>query len=151
MRALKLLGWVLLALLAIIVVAVGAYVLTFAPNSYKAEIIESVRTHLGREIEIPGDLRLSLFPPLTLEAGQAAMYEKGRRERFASMDRVRLRLAIGPLLSKRLQIDGVSLEGLSVEIIRDRQGRLNIDDLIPRGPGTLPEYFVPVSYTHLTL
>lgn len=142
MRALKLLGWVLLALLAIIVVAVAAYVLTFDPNAYKAEIIESVRTHLGREIEIPGDLRLSLFPPLTLEAGQAAMYEKGRRERFASMDRVRLRLAIEPLLSKRLQIDGVSLEGLSVEIIRDRQGRLNIDDLIPRGPGTLPEYFV---------
>lgn len=142
MRALKLLGWVLLALLAIIVVAVAAYVLTFDPNAYKAEIIGSVRTHLGREIEIPGDLRLSLFPPLTLGAGQAVMYEKGRRERFASMDRLRLRLAIGPLLSKRLQIDGVSLEGLSVEIVRDRQGRLNIDDLIPRGPGTLPEYFV---------
>jgi hypothetical protein len=29
-----------------------------------------------------------------------------------------------------------------VEIVRDRQGRLNIDDLIPSGPGTLPEYFV---------
>jgi AsmA family len=142
MRALKLLGWVLLTLLVIIVVAVAAYVLTFDPNAYKAEIIESVRTHLGREIEIPGDLRLSLFPPFTLEAGQAVLYEKGRRERFASVDRVRLRLAIGPLLSKRLQIDGVSIDGLSVEIIRDRQGRLNIDDLYPSGPGALPDYFV---------
>ena len=142
MRALKLLGWVLLALLFIIVAAVAAYVLTFDPNSYKAEIIGSVRTHLGREIEIPGDLRFSFFPPLTLEAGQAVMYEKGRRERFASMDRMRLRLAIGPLFSKRLQIDGVSLEGLSVEVIRDRQGGLNIADLVAGGPGTLPEYFV---------
>jgi len=142
MRALKLLGWVLLALLAIIVAAAAAYVLSLDANAYKAEIIGSVRTHLGREIEFTGDLRLSLFPPLTLEAGQAVLYEKGRRERFASMDRLRLRLAIWPLLSKRLQIEGVSIDGLSVEIVRDRQGRLNIDDLNPRGPGTLPEYFI---------
>jgi len=142
MRALRLLGWVLLALLVVTVAAIAAYVLTFDANTYKAEIIGSVRTHLGREIEIPGDLRLSLFPPLTLDTGQAVLYEKGRRERFASMDRLRLRMAIGPLLSKRLQIDGVSIEGLSVEIVRDRQGRLNIDDLVPSGPGTLPEYFV---------
>ncbi len=149
MRVLKFLGWVLLVLLTILLVAALIVALTFNPNSYKAEIIENVRTHLGRELEIPGELRFSFFPPLTLESGAAVMYEKGRVERFAAVDKLRMRVALMPLFSKRLQIDALSIEGLSVEIIRDAQDKLNIDDLIPRGPSTLPEFFIDsVSLAH---
>ena len=142
MRVLKLLGWVLLVLLTILLVAALIVAFTFNPNSYKPEIIANVRTHLGRELEIPGELRFSFFPPLTLESGQALLHEKGRAERFASVDKLRMRVALMPLFSKRLQIDALSIEGLSVEIIRDTQGQLNIDDLIPRGASTLPAFFI---------
>ena len=142
MRILKILGWVLLVLFTILLIAALIVALTFNPNSYKPEIIENVRTHLGRELEIPGELRFSFFPPLTLESGQALLHEKGRAERFASVDKLRMRVALMPLFSKRLQIDALSIEGLSVEIMRDAQGQLNIDDLIPRGPSTLPAFFI---------
>ena len=146
MRAVKWIGWTLLVFIGVVLFATFIFALTFNANAYKSEIVENVRKQFGRELEISGDLRLSFFPPFTLESGHAVLYERDLHERFASMENLRLRVALMPLFSKKLQIDSVSMVGISVEIIRDAQGRFNIDDLIviltPRGPSNLPVFFV---------
>jgi AsmA protein len=105
------------------------------PNDHKAEIIAQVKEHTGRDLRIDGDIELSVFPWIGVKLGKVELSNAAGFENpvFASTDKVSIRVKLLPLLSKRLEMDTVTIHGLNLNLARDGGGRNNWDDLARAG------------------
>lgn len=118
------------AVLALMSVAVAAFVATFDPNAYKAEAAQAVKDATGRELAIAGDLELELFPWLALKAGRVELGNAaGFSGPFASLEGLEARVRVAPLLRGELEIGAVVLRGVTVALAVDAEGRDNWSDL----------------------
>lgn len=112
-------------LLALVGAALALALFTFNPNDYKAQLIEQVQRRTQRTLNMPGDVTLRIFPRLGLELGPMSLSEPGRSDVFASVQQARVSLALGPLWRQRFEADRVQIDGLSLNLQRDAQGRGN--------------------------
>lgn len=115
-----------------------AVVLPFVvdPNDYKKEISDLVRRHTGRQLEIPGDLSLSVFPWLGVETGPISMSNPAGfdDQPMVAVDSAKIRVKLLPLLRKEFQLDTIVLQKPDVRLVVQRDGRSNWQDLAA-GPG----------------
>lgn len=112
-------------------------VLTFDVRDYQPRIVALVKEKTGRTLTIRGETKLSLWPDLGLSLGPVALSERDGDTVFAEVANARLSAKLMPLFDKELVADELVLEGASVRITRDKDGRLNIDDLLAGEGGTL--------------
>lgn len=141
MRAVKITAFVLGGLVALLA-AVAAFVLaTFDANKWKDEIAQLVQEKQNRSLKIEGDLSLSLFPAIAVRLSQATLSEHKSEQVFASVGSARISLQLLPLLSKQVVVDTVELDGLKARLVRFKDGRLNIDDLLARDEKAPPARF----------
>lgn len=129
---LKILGMVIGLLLMAMLVVVIALPLLIDPNDYKDRIVALVKEQTGRKLEIRGDIGLTVFPSLALEMGAV---ELGNAQGFATpvfarVDELQARVKLLPLMSRRLEMDVVTVRGLVVNLARAQDGRSNWDDLL---------------------
>jgi len=101
------------------------------PNQYKDRISALVKEKTGRNLTISGDISLSVFPWLGAEIGAMQLgngpgFDAGA---FVSVERAKVKVKLLPLLSKQVEADVVSLEGLILNLERDPDGRTNWADL----------------------
>ncbi len=130
----KLIRWVGLGaavLLALVVVAVVVLPLVIDPNDYKPEIAGAVESSTGRTLSMEGDLTLSVFPWLGIGIGQSELSNAAgfSNQPFAQVEQVQIRVKLLPLLSRKLVMDTVVLNGLQVSLETDKSGRTNWQDL----------------------
>src|SRR5690554_5659521 len=104
-----LIGFVAVFFLALLGVAV--FLLTFDPNSYKVRVQDEVFERYQRTFLINGDISLSVFPRLGLTIRDVSLSEPNSTDVFASIDQARVAVAIWPLLSNRLVVDHIALDG----------------------------------------
>jgi len=118
-------------LVALVVVAAIVLPMVIDPNDYKAEIMSAVKDKTGRNLEIEGDIGLSVFPWLGLDLGALRLGNaEGFAEKYmASMNAVQVRVKLLPLLKKQLEVDTVKLAGLKLNLAKDAKGRTNWADL----------------------
>jgi len=126
----KRIALILAALLAVLAAAVALFAATFNPNDYKPQLIRLVQERYGRTLAIPGDIRLRFFPQLAVDLGQVRVSDHRSTAEFASVDSLRLSLALLPLLSKQFVVDELRIDGLRAALRRDKNGATNIDDLL---------------------
>jgi len=129
----KFLKYGLLAGGGILLVAAGAaaYIAaTFDPNDYKAQIIQLVKEKKQRTLALDGDIRLTFFPNLGADLGKASLSERDSDKIFARLDAAHVSLALWPLFSRKAVVDEVQVSGLQLTLIKAKDGRTNIDDLI---------------------
>lgn len=119
--------------LALAVAGVAVFLLTFDPNAYKDRLQEWVHDRYRRTLTIDGDIEASLFPRLGLTLQGVSLSEPDSTEAFASMDTARISVAILPLLSRNVVVDHASFSGVKARVVRDKQGRLNFQDLLGGG------------------
>ena len=124
---LKIFGVVILILLLVI----AAFAFTFDPNNYKDAITSQVEKQTGRDFEIAGDIRLSVFPwiGVKVEDVKLANAEGFSDEPFARMSQLDVKVMLMPLLRKELQVDKVRLHGLFASLEVDKNGNNNWSDL----------------------
>ncbi|MFO1300051.1 MAG: AsmA family protein [Burkholderiaceae bacterium] len=120
----------LAAVAGAIVLAIVAFVASFDANRYKQELVDAVRVRTGRALSIDGELSLALLPRLGLSIGPARLSGPGGRGEFAQFDSAQVGVALWPLLSRRVVVERVRLEGLKFEGVRRRDGSTNLDDLL---------------------
>lgn len=122
-----------LVLLVIVLVIIGLIALPFIvnPNDYKEEISQQVEKATGRKLTLNGDIELSVFPWVALELGPLSLSNaKGfKTETFAKVDATQVRIKLMPLLSKQLEMDTVVLDGLVLNLEKNKAGKTNWDDL----------------------
>ncbi len=131
------LGGVLVILVAVIVIVLA----TFDPNAYKPRIVQMVKERTGRTLTIDGDIGLAFFPKIGADLPPTRLSGRNSAEEFAGVNRLRIYVALFPLLRKRLVIDEVRLEGLRANLVKFKDGTTNFSDLLSVGkkPSTEPE------------
>jgi AsmA protein len=144
---LRLVAW-LSGLLLVSAVLAAVFVAFYVdPNDFKGVIARELGQRAGRPVEIPGKIRLSVFPWLGFETGRVTVGNPpGFAEpTFASVERADLRVKLLPLLRREVETDTVVVHGLDLRLIRDREGRTNWQDLTgapatgpPTGAATAP-------------
>lgn len=130
-----LLGFTLILIVTVIVVVAGALIF-FDPNQHKDFIVSKVEKATGRSFNIAGDINLTFYPWLGLEAdgitlGNAAGFGD---EPFLNADTVAMRIKTMPLLKKQYELDTLRLHGLDVNLAKNEQGVTNWDDLASDKP-----------------
>lgn len=121
-------GLVVLVLVAVVGLAI--FLLTFDPNAYKYKLEELVEERYHRTLAIDGDIELSLFPRIGLYVQGVSLSEVDSTEPFASIESMRLAVAVWPLLSSNLVVDHVAINGFKARIVRKKNGHLNFEDLV---------------------
>lgn len=133
-RFLKILAWVLLALVLLVIAAVIAVPLLVDPNDYRDEIAGLVKEQTGRDLVIEGDIGLSVFPWLGVKLGETRLgnAEGFGPEPFARFQQAQVRVKLLPLLRREVEVDTLVLDGLRLNLARNAQGTSNWDDLLKR-------------------
>ncbi len=133
MKVLPLILKITAGFVAIIIIAIAVIAVTVDPNDYRDEITQVVKKETGRDLKIEA-MSLSFFPHLGLELENTSLSNAtGFSEQpFLKIDKVQVGAAIWPLLSKRLEIDTLTLHGLNLNLEKNAQGISNWDDLIQK-------------------
>ncbi|MBI1983021.1 MAG: AsmA family protein [Betaproteobacteria bacterium] len=137
----KIVKFVVLPLVGIVlvVVALATYIAaTFDPNQYKPQIAQAVKDKTGRTLELEGGIKLSLFPGIGATLGKASLSERASDREFAGVDDLRVALKLMPLLSKEIVVDTIEIKNLRANLIRNKDGKFSIDDLIGGGNKSAP-------------
>ena len=127
MRGLKIFAFALAGLIALLIALLLAVHLFVTPNDFKGRITAAVKSSTGRELSLPGDIKLSVFPSIALELGPATLGSPPGfgDEPFAAVQHVALRVRLLPLLHKELDIGRVQITGLDLTLKRNAAGRGN--------------------------
>ncbi|MDT0635793.1 AsmA family protein [Spectribacter hydrogenooxidans] len=131
-RVIKIVLIVIGVLVALIVAAAIALPLLIDPNDYRDQIGAAVEEKTGREFTMSGDISLSVFPWLGVEIGESrlANAEGFGDEPFAEIGTAEVSVRLLPLLSKRIEVGTVGLNGLRLRLARNADGTTNWDDLV---------------------
>ena len=138
MKIVKLLGIVIGALAALVLLAGVVVSLFFDANDYRSEIGDLVEESTGRTLEIDGDLKLSIFPWLAVEVGPARLSESPDfgDQPFVEIQAARAGIRLFPLLRKQVQISELRLDGLRLRLLIDKNGKANWEDLAGESTAT---------------
>src|SRR3954467_12959667 len=127
MRALK---YVLIGaggLLALVIVAVAVFVMTFDPNRYKSQIEAAVKERTGRTLKLQGDLKVAIFPSLGADVSGVSLSERASDQQFLSLDSAHASVAVMPLLRGEVVVDKVNVSGLKANVVKGKDGKFNFD------------------------
>lgn len=130
-RPLKIILALVSALVVIVAAAMILVVLFVDPNDYKGEISKIVKEKTGRELSFQGDISLSVFPWIGVTT-QGVTFSNAPG--FGSTPMLRLKsadvsLRLMPLLSGSIALGDIEVSGLEVNLMRNREGVKNWDDL----------------------
>ncbi len=131
MRPLRIVAYVAAGLIGLIVIGLVLVVMFVDPNDYRDDIEKLVEEKTGRELTLSGDLKLSVFPWIALESGPASLGDAPGfgPEPFVSIRQAHIGVRLLPLLSGKVEIGNVRLDGARIRMITDEQGRENWADL----------------------
>lgn len=139
-KTLKILGIVFGILLLLLIVAAIALPLIVDPNDYKPRIEAAVEDATGRQLEIPGNIDLTVFPWLGVELGAVRLGNAAGfgDEPFAAIEGVQVRVKLLPLLAGNLEVGKVVIEEPVIRLARNAEGVTNWDDLAGEGAADAP-------------
>lgn len=98
-------------------------------NSYKQEIITALEQTIHRSVTFKrGEFSMQVGPAFVFEG--VSISEPDRKKNFLSADKIVIRLALLPLLQKKVSLTTLTLHGAELNLIRSADGSFNIDDLL---------------------
>ncbi len=137
----KFTGITIAVVLLLLVLAVVAATVLIDTNEYRDKISEYVNKETGRELQIKGDLSLSFFPWVGLSIGETTLSNaKGfGKEPFAQFEQINLKVKVLPLFKKSVEMDTVTLDGMILNLAKNKRGVSNWDDLLKEDKKAAPE------------
>ena len=130
MKAFRIVGIVVGLIVALLVVGAVVLYVVFDGEKIKSEISSLVLQKTQRTLVIAGTPKLSVWPDVGIELQGATLSEHASDAPFASMEAARVSVAVMPLLSRQVQVRALELDGLKATIIKNKDGSLNIADLL---------------------
>lgn len=122
---------VLLVVFLLVILAVAGFIYTFDANKYKNEVAEAVAELVGRQVNIAGDVEISIYPWIGVKLNDLTIKNNAgfSRETFAKIGQFDINIQIMPLLGDRLEIDKLILHRLSIDFETNAAGENNWSDL----------------------
>ncbi|OHV11161.1 AsmA family protein [Kushneria phosphatilytica] len=118
-----------IGVLALLAVAGVVYVTTFVdPNDLKPRLVEAVKERTGLDLSLNGPISWTFYPRLgvTVEDAVARLPDQDRvSDPFAAFTRADVKVRLAPLITGDVSVDGVTLDGLKLNLVRDASGHGN--------------------------
>ncbi|WP_018918896.1 AsmA family protein [Vreelandella zhanjiangensis] len=123
-------------ILGIVAVAAVVYVTTFLdPEDFKPRLTSVVEEHTGLHLALEGPITWSFYPRIGVSVEQARAWLPNQPEEdtsFAAINRAEVSVAFAPLLRGEIAIDGLTLDGMRLNLERDAEGEGNWEPLLER-------------------
>lgn len=138
----RFLKWFFGILLFLIVVVVGLAIALphlIDPNQYKDDIIAQIKPHMrGRDLQIPGDVKISVLPWLGFEISKVVVGNADGfvLKPFMTLEKAKAHVKLLSLFTKTPEIGSLEFSGIQVNLQRDAEGRNNWSDLSKAAPVT---------------
>ncbi len=134
----RLLLRLVLLVLVLGLLLLGAGVWWFAHldlNAHKDTLIAKVKEATGRDLRIDGPLEFAVWPKLRLNVGaiQLSNAPGFGAEPFFKLESAQLAIATWPLLSRRVEMDTIKLDGAEILLARNAEGQTNWADMAQGG------------------
>ena len=96
------------------------------PEIYRQRLGQAFQEQTGFELNMQGDVKWRLFPPVAIEISQISITPQGFDEPLARLGFASFDLKLSPLLfDGKLVIDGIRIDGLEINAVVDEQGLRN--------------------------
>ncbi len=130
----KLFKWIGILLVLLLVLIIGAAVilpLMIDPNDHKDRIVQVVESQTGRDFSIGGEIEWSVFPSIGLGLSDLTL---GNADGFGAPHMAKVQSAtvsvkLRPLLSRQVEVDGIALSGLDLNLETAASGANNWEGL----------------------
>ncbi len=98
-------------------------------NNYKVELTEQAENFTGRKLAIDGNIEISILPAPALVANNVRLsnVDGASAPDLVSLKSLKVRVALGPLLSGEVKVQTVQLVDPVIELERFSDGRTNIE------------------------
>ena len=118
----------------VIIIVVGVLFATFNPNDYRGTIQTELEQQLNRKVGL-GNMSLGLFP-LRFKVADLSIADdpKFSNSAFIQTQQLSVSVKLLPLLSKSVEVDSLSLERPSVQLIKNAQGVWNFASIGQQAP-----------------
>lgn len=127
-------GWLLLALV-LLMSGVALFVINYKPALLIPAIEQWVKLNSQRSLKINGNIHFSFSAHASLSLSQLSLSEYQQDDVFASVEVVRITVALLPLLKGRLVLDHAHISGFQARFVRFQDGAMNIADLLQESDG----------------
>ena len=127
MQKARILGGLAALIVVLLCAVLLAVWLLVNPNNFKGMIAVAVKESLGRDLQLSGDIKLSVFPTVALAVGPARLGNPPGYgdEPFLSFAHAALRVKLLPLLRRRLEVSRVDIDGLDLRLRKNAAGQGN--------------------------
>jgi AsmA protein len=130
MKATRIFGMALLAIIALLALTVGVLYALFDGEKVKAELSRITLEKTQRTLVIAGLPRLSVWPDVGIALDAVTLSEHASDAEFLALESARVSVAVLPLLSRNVQVRALEVNGLKATLIKNKDGTLNIADLM---------------------
>src|SRR3569832_2055058 len=119
MRIVRIVAIAVGALVALGLLAAIALLLFVDPNRYRGDIEKAAKEHSTRVLTIRGKLELHVFPWLALGVHDVELSNRPGfgQQPFLTVKNASIGVKLLPLLSKRLEVSRVKLEGATINLV----------------------------------
>lgn len=119
-------------------------------NAYRDEILSALRASLHRQVTFKrGEFAWDFGPSFVFDS--VTVKEPDGTLDFIAAERITIRIALFPLLQKKLVFRELGLEGATIRVERGADGTLTIDDLLKPGTDGYQVHFGTVHARRCTL
>ena len=135
-RAIRFVILSLLSVIAVIVIALLLFINFVEANAFKPFINQQDSEMTGRNFTIQGDLALTLYPKLGIEAHDVVLSNppgfKGKA--FAKANKVEFDVKLKPLLEQKIEVGTIRINGLKLNLVTNSRGNSNWQNLKIQAP-----------------
>ncbi|MEA3178980.1 MAG: AsmA protein [Gammaproteobacteria bacterium] len=119
MRIFRIVAIVAGTLVALVLLGVIALLLFVDPNRYRGDIEKAAQEHSARVLTIHGKLELKVFPWLALSVHDVELSNRPGfgKQPFLTVQNASIGVKLLPLLSQRLEVSRVKLEGANINLV----------------------------------
>ena len=121
-RLVKILLITFFAIILLLAIAVFVITQVIDPNEFKPEIEKQAREQANLTLDIQGDLAWQFWPSLGVSLGRTEARIADEEELFAALDAASVSVAVLPLLYGQVEMDGITLAGLDVNLVEGPDG-----------------------------
>jgi AsmA protein len=127
-KALKYLGAGAGAAALLAALALGA-ALAIVDGAFVKRQLERAMADKQRTLRIEGEPKLTLFPVAGIALGKLTLSEPASDKTFVALESAEVAVRVMPLFSGEIAVETLKIAGLTANIVRARDGRMNFADL----------------------
>lgn len=128
-------GVIAAVVIAVLLGAVAAVLYSVVDTEFiKREAARAAKEQTGRDLVFKGDVSISVFPWLGVKLGPLALSNAAGfgDAPMAEIASTEVKVKLLPLFSGTVEVGSVLVDGLALNLGRDKGGRTNFDDIVER-------------------